>query len=302
MKIHEYQGKEILKKYGVPIPKGTPVLSFNEAEAAAKALITETENEFVVVKAQIHAGGRGKGGGVKVVKGAAAARDAAAQDPRHEPRHAPDGPEGKKVKRLLIEQGVDIARELYLGMLVDRGTGRVTVMASTEGGMEIEEVAAKTPEKILREAVDPVIGPGRATRRATWPTASGCTARRRRTPASSWRSSTARSSRSTLAGRDQPAGRHQRRATCWRSTARSTSTTTRSSATRSSRRCATSTRRTRPRARPRAATSASSSSTATSAAWSTAPAWRWARWTSSSTTAASRRTSSTSAAAPRRRR
>ena len=90
MKIHEYQAKEILQKYGVPIPKGTPVLSFDEAEAAAKALIAETGNEFVVVKAQIHAGGRGKGGGVKVVKGAAAARETAAEDPRHEPGHPPD--------------------------------------------------------------------------------------------------------------------------------------------------------------------------------------------------------------------
>jgi succinyl-CoA synthetase beta subunit len=158
MKIHEYQAKEILKKFGVPIPKGTPVLSFNEVEAAAKALITETENEFVVVKAQIHAGGRGKGGGVKVVKGAAAARDAARKIlGMHLVTHQ-TGPSGQLVKRLLIEQAVDIARELYLGILVDRGTGRVTVMASSEGGMEIEEVAAKTPEKILREVVDPVTG------------------------------------------------------------------------------------------------------------------------------------------------
>jgi succinyl-CoA synthetase beta subunit len=158
MKIHEYQAKEILKKFGVPIPKGTPVLSFNEVEAAAKALITETENEFVVVKAQIHAGGRGKGGGVKVVKGAAAARDAARKILGMNLVTHQTGPGGQLVKRLLIEQAVDIARELYLGILVDRGTGRVTVMASSEGGMEIEEVAAKTPEKILREVVDPVTG------------------------------------------------------------------------------------------------------------------------------------------------
>jgi len=158
MKIHEYQAKEILKKFGVPIPKGTPVLSFNEAEAAAKALIAETENEFVVVKAQIHAGGRGKGGGVKVVKGAAAARDAARKILGMNLITHQTGPGGQLVKRLLIEQAVDIARELYLGILVDRGSGRVTVMASSEGGMEIEEVAAKTPEKILREVVDPVTG------------------------------------------------------------------------------------------------------------------------------------------------
>jgi len=158
MKIHEYQAKEILKKFGVPIPKGKPVLSFNEVEAAAKALIAETENEFVVVKAQIHAGGRGKGGGVKVVKGAAAARDAARKILGMNLVTHQTGPGGQLVKRLLIEQAVDIARELYLGILVDRGTGRVTVMASSEGGMEIEEVAAKTPEKILREVVDPVTG------------------------------------------------------------------------------------------------------------------------------------------------
>ena len=158
MKIHEYQAKEILKKYGVPVPKGRPVLSFNEVEAAAKALIAETENEFVVVKAQIHAGGRGKGGGVKVVKGAAAARDAARKIlGMHLITHQ-TGPTGQLVKRLLIEQAVDIARELYLGIVVDRGAGRVTVMASSEGGMEIEEVAARSPEKILREVVDPVTG------------------------------------------------------------------------------------------------------------------------------------------------
>src|SRR3954468_86667 len=158
MKIHEYQAKEILKKYGVPLPKGTPVLSFNEAEAAAKALITETENEFVVVKAQIHAGGRGKGGGVKVVKGAAAARDAARKILGMNLITPQTGPGGQLVKRLLIEQAVDIARELYLGILVDRGTGRVVVMASSEGGMEIEEVAATHPEKILKEPIDPVVG------------------------------------------------------------------------------------------------------------------------------------------------
>src|SRR5215831_8472032 len=158
MKIHEYQAKEILKKFGVPIPKGKPVLSFNEVEAAAKSLIAETENEFVVVKAQIHAGGRGKGGGVKVVKGAAAARDTAQKILGMNLVTHQTGPGGKLVKRLLIEQAVDIARELYLGMVVDRGAGRVVVMASSEGGMEIEEVAAAHPEKILKEVVDPVVG------------------------------------------------------------------------------------------------------------------------------------------------
>src|SRR4051812_19995888 len=158
MKIHEYQAKEILSRFGVPVPKSVPCFSIDEAEAAAKAIIAETGGEVVVVKAQIHAGGRGKGGGVKVVKGAAAARDAAHKILGMNLITHQTGPEGKLVKRLLIEQAVDIARELYIGIVVDRGAGRVTMMASSEGGMEIEEVAAKTPEKILKEVIDPVIG------------------------------------------------------------------------------------------------------------------------------------------------
>jgi succinyl-CoA synthetase beta subunit len=158
VKIHEYQGKELLRKYGVPVPKGIPAFSLDEAETAAKSLITDTGSEVVVVKAQIHAGGRGKGGGVKVVKGAAAAREAAAKILGMQLVTHQTGPAGQKVKRLLVEQGADIARELYLGLVVDRGAGRVVVMASQEGGMEIEEVAAKTPEKILKEFVDPTVG------------------------------------------------------------------------------------------------------------------------------------------------
>jgi succinyl-CoA synthetase beta subunit len=158
MKIHEYQAKEILARYGVPLPRARPVFSVDEAEAAAKALIAETENEFVVVKAQIHAGGRGKGGGVKVVKGAAAAREAAQKILGMNLITHQTGPGGRLVKRLLIEQAVDIARELYLGIVVDRESGRVVVMASSEGGMDIEEVAAKSPEKILKQAADPVVG------------------------------------------------------------------------------------------------------------------------------------------------
>jgi succinyl-CoA synthetase beta subunit len=158
VKVHEYQGKELLRKYGVPVPKGIPAFSLDEAEHAAKSLITETGSEVVVVKAQIHAGGRGKGGGVKVVKGAAAARDAASKILGMQLVTHQTGPAGQKVKRLLVEQGADIARELYLGLVVDRGAGRVVVMASQEGGMEIEEVAAKTPEKILKELVDPTVG------------------------------------------------------------------------------------------------------------------------------------------------
>ncbi len=158
MKIHEYQAKEVLRHYGVPVPKGIACFSVDEAEAAAKQIIAETGGEVVVVKAQIHAGGRGKGGGVKVVKGAAAAREVAQKILGMTLVTHQTGPAGKLVKRLFVEQGMDIARELYFGVVVDRGTGRVIVMVSSEGGMEIEEVAAEHPEKILREVVDPAIG------------------------------------------------------------------------------------------------------------------------------------------------
>ena len=158
MKIHEYQAKELLHRFNVPIPKGIACFSVDEAEAAAKQIIADTGSEVVVVKAQIHAGGRGKGGGVKVVKGAAAARETAQKILGMNLVTHQTGPGGKIVKRLLIEQGVDIARELYFGIVVDRGAGRVVVMASSEGGVEIEEVAAKHPENILKEFVDPAIG------------------------------------------------------------------------------------------------------------------------------------------------
>ena len=162
----------------MPVPKGTPAFSVDEAEAAAKALIAETGSEVVVVKAQIHAGGRGKGGGVKVVKGAAAAREAAQKILGMKLVTHQTGPAGQMVKRLLVEQGADIARELYLGVVVDRGAGRVVVMASPEGGMEIEEVAAKTPEKILKRDRRPGRRARRVTRRATSPTASASRATR----------------------------------------------------------------------------------------------------------------------------
>jgi succinyl-CoA synthetase beta subunit len=158
MKIHEYQGKEILRRFAVPVPKGIACFSLDEAEAAAKQLIADTDSETVVVKAQIHAGGRGKGGGVKVVKGAAAAREAAQKLLGMTLVTHQTGPAGKVVKRLLVEQGVDIARELYFSIVVDRGSGRVVLMASAEGGVEIEEVAARHPEKILKETVDPAVG------------------------------------------------------------------------------------------------------------------------------------------------
>lgn len=154
MKIHEYQAKEILKKFNVPVPEGRVVFSIDEAIAASKTLPTE----IAVVKAQIHAGGRGKGGGVKIAKTPAEveqyARDILGMNlVTHQ-----TGPEGKEVKKLLIEQGMDIETELYLGMVLDRGNSRFAVMASTEGGMEIEKVAAETPEKILKVWVDPKVG------------------------------------------------------------------------------------------------------------------------------------------------
>lgn len=158
MKIHEYQAKEILKKYGVPVPKGIPAFSIGEAERAAKELMEETGSNIVVVKAQIHAGGRGKGGGIKVVRGIEAVHEAASKMLDMTLVTPQTGPTGRVVKRLLIEQGMSIAKELYVGMLVDRGSGRVVVMASAEGGMDIEEVAAKHPEKILKELVDPGLG------------------------------------------------------------------------------------------------------------------------------------------------
>ena len=158
MNIHEYQAKDILRRYGVPVPRSFPVFRVSEAERAAKELIAETGSEVVVVKAQIHAGGRGKGGGVKVVKGAEAAVETARKMLGMTLVTHQTGPAGRVVKRLLVEQGVNIARELYAGMLVDRSSGQVVVMASSEGGMDIEEVAAKTPEKILKELVDPTLG------------------------------------------------------------------------------------------------------------------------------------------------
>jgi succinyl-CoA synthetase beta subunit len=158
MKIHEYQGKEILARYGVPVPKGRAALTFEEAEAAIRWLMAETSSDTVVVKAQIHAGGRGKGGGVKVCKGLPAALQAVRSIMGMKLVTHQTGPEGKIVHRLLIEQGLDIARELYVGMVIDRQSNRVVLMASTEGGMEIEQVAAKSPEKILKEPLDPAVG------------------------------------------------------------------------------------------------------------------------------------------------
>jgi succinyl-CoA synthetase beta subunit len=158
MKIHEYQGKQLLARYGVPIPVGVPAMSVDEAIAAVGEVQKQSGSKVVVVKAQIHAGGRGKGGGVKVCKTTEDAHKAIRDIYGMQLRTHQTGPEGQKVQRLLVEQGLDIAHEYYLGITLDRATGRVTVMASTEGGMEIEEVAARTPEKILKEQINPAVG------------------------------------------------------------------------------------------------------------------------------------------------
>jgi len=159
MKIHEYQAKAIFARYAVPIPRGYVALSVDDASAAATRLAKETGSPVVVVKAQIHAGGRGKGGGVKVAKGGATeARDLAQKILGMQLVTHQTGAEGQKVRRLYIEQGLDIARELYLGAVIDRDRRRVAFMASTEGGVEIEKVAAETPEKILTVHVHPAAG------------------------------------------------------------------------------------------------------------------------------------------------
>src|SRR5690349_17926521 len=154
MKIHEYQAKEILRKFGVATPRGYPCFTVDEAAAAADKL----GGPVWVVKAQIHAGGRGKGGGVKLARSRDEVRSLASSILGMQLKTHQTGPEGQKVRRLLIEEGADIKKELYVGMVVDRASQRVVLMASSEGGMDIEEVAAHTPEKIHKVAIDPMTG------------------------------------------------------------------------------------------------------------------------------------------------
>ena len=154
MKIHEYQGKEIFRRYGMTVPRGIPAFSVDEAVKAAQSL----GGPVWVVKAQIHAGGRGKGGGVKLAKSLDQVRELAGTILGMQLVTHQTGPTGQKVRRLLIEEGADIRKELYVGMVVDRGSQRVALMASSEGGVDIEEVAAKTPEKIHTVFIDPVKG------------------------------------------------------------------------------------------------------------------------------------------------
>src|SRR6266571_3931175 len=154
VKIHEYQAKEILRGFGVAVPRGKLVQSAEEAVAAAREFVPKAS----VVKAQIHAGGRGKGGGVKLAKTPEEAGELFKKIHGMQLVTHQTGPQGQKVRKVYVEEGCDIARELYLGVTLDRASGRNTFMASSEGGVEIEEVAAKHPEKILRANVDPVVG------------------------------------------------------------------------------------------------------------------------------------------------
>jgi succinyl-CoA synthetase beta subunit len=154
MKIHEYQGKEILKKYGVAVPKGEVAFTIDEAVKIAEKI----GGSMWVVKAQIHAGGRGKGGGVKLARSFEEVRERAGEILGMRLITHQTGPEGRIVRRILVEQGMNIARELYVGITLDRQRAQNVVMVSTEGGMEIEKVAAEAPEKILKEAVDPTVG------------------------------------------------------------------------------------------------------------------------------------------------
>ncbi|MGH7842880.1 MAG: ADP-forming succinate--CoA ligase subunit beta [Candidatus Binataceae bacterium] len=156
MNIHEFQAKQILSRFGAPVPKGQPASTPDEAAAAFTAL----GQPKAVVKVQIHAGGRGKAGGVKLVSSAAEARDFAAKLLGKPLVTHQTGPAGRVVRRMYVEQASEVARELYLGMVVDRKAEGISIIASTEGGMEIEEVAAKTPERIITEPVDPIIGLG----------------------------------------------------------------------------------------------------------------------------------------------
>ena len=154
MKIHEYQGQELLRKFNIPVPNGIPAFSIDEAIAAAEKL----GGPVWVVKAQIHAGGRGKGGGVKVAKSMDEVKTYATNILGMQLKTHQTGPEGQLVRRLLIEDGADIKKEYYVGILTDRETQKVVIMASSEGGMDIEEVAAHTPEKIIKEFINPLSG------------------------------------------------------------------------------------------------------------------------------------------------
>ena len=288
MNIHEYQAKELLAKFGVPVPAGYPAMSVEEAVAAAQKL----PGPLWVVKSQIHAGGRGKGkfkelgpdakGGVRLAHSIDEVREHAAEMLGKTLVTVQTGPAGKQVQRLYITDGVDIAKEFYLALLVDRGSGRIAIVASTEGGVDIEGVAHDTPEKIETLTIDPATGlmphHGRAVAAAL-----GLKGEHRQAGAEGARQALRRVPRHRRQpDRDQPAGGDRGRQAAGARRQGRRSTATPSSATPTSRRCATSPRRSRWRSRRRNTTSPTSSWTATSAAWSTAPASPWRPWTSSS--------------------
>src|SRR5205814_1209072 len=158
MKIHEYQAKQVLARYGVTVPRGEVITKADEARGVAERLYGGKGGGTVEVKAQIHAGGRGKGGGVKLARSAGEAEQLAAQMLGMTLVTHQTGPEGRVVRRVLIEEGLEVARELYLGLVIDRASGCPVFMASTEGGVEIEVVAAEHPERILKEFINPAVG------------------------------------------------------------------------------------------------------------------------------------------------
>jgi succinyl-CoA synthetase beta subunit len=296
LKIHEYQAKEVLRRFGVATPRGRVTDRPEEARE-----ICEQWGGRCVVKAQIHAGGRGKGGGVKLAGSPAEAEELARRIVGMRLVTPQTGPEGQEVRRVLVEEALDIDRELYLSVTLDRAAGKPVIMASRQGGMDIEEVAAREPEAIVRQHFDPFLGllPFEARRVVSALGLEGGTAKQ----ATKLIAALARAYVETDASLveinpllvtgggdvlaldakmsfdDNALFRHADLAEM-RDLAEEA----------------------RPRSRRRSTGSTTSSSTATSAAWSTAPGWRWRRWTSSSCTAASRRTSSTSAARRRRRR
>ena len=294
MKIHEYQAKAILARHGVPVPRGEVAFSAEEAGAIARRL----GGGVTVVKAQIHAGGRGKGGGVKVVKDAATAEETAKQMLGMTLVTHQTGPEGRKVERLLVEEGVKIAKELYLGLLVDRAAGCPVLMASSEGGMDIEEVAEHNPDAIKKVAISPITGlTGFQARQLAFGIGLAPEHVNKAVkvmqqiyetfvatdaslievnPLIVTESGDVMALDAKVTFDDNALYRHQDFRDL-RDLARGGSARDRGAA--SSR-------------------STTSGSTAPSAAWSTAPAWPWRRWTSSSWRAGSRPTSSTSAAAP----
>ena len=270
MNIHEYQAKAVLREFDVPVPRGIAAFSIEEAEKAAHQL----GGPVWVVKAQIHAGGRGKAGGVKLVRSPEDAAEAAGAMLGKPLVTHQTGSQGRDVKRVYVEAGCDIARELYLGASTDRGTGRITLIAAAEGGMEIEELAERSPEKILRIPIDPASGiePFHARKIAfglgvapaqVRPMIAFVTALYR--AFTELDASLVEINPLAVTGATRP-------------------------------------RRTRSSSKRASTASTTSSSTARSAAWSTAPASRWRRWTSSSSMAWSRRTSSMSAVARRKRR